>query len=116
MTLVTKLCGSLPAAAWNREYLKTGYSGWWPEFAIIHQGTEVRQEAVSLAERILREAQAELGTTERTEKPLHGGGMRLSCTIGIAISTSGSTVDQLMSEADWAMCPRQGQIGSDSQR
>jgi len=58
---------------------------------------------VSLAERILREAQAELGTTEPTERASHGGGMRLACTIGIAISTSGSTVDQLMSEADWAM-------------
>ncbi len=73
------------------------------EFAIIHKGTGVRQEAVSLAERILQEAKVELGVAESPEGTAHGGGMHLACTIGIALSTSESTVDRLMAEADWAM-------------
>jgi len=73
------------------------------EFGIIHQGIQVRQEAVSLADRILRQVKVEFGVPEPPEGATDFGRLHLACTVGIALSTGGSTLDRLIGEADWAM-------------
>ncbi|MBU2664763.1 diguanylate cyclase [Actinoplanes bogorensis] len=65
------------------------------EFAVILEGVSVPDDVRTAAERVIAEVRAPID--------IAGGPARVSASIGIALSGSGATADDLMREADSAM-------------